>query len=105
MTPSSQDQNAVWIGHLDDLKARLNLNSDAKLARHLGFSPRYLSDVRKHGKPASAMLKFRVLDAFGLGWDMHTVLELLPDDVRDCVIAKLRDRHRGSNALSSIDPP
>ena len=79
-----------WIEKLDELKQKLDFPSDAALARALGVTPQYLSDVRRGGKPPSPLLKFRVLDKLAYAWTEAAALDLLPDEVRALVKDKLR---------------
>ena len=79
----------MWVERIDALKQQLGLTSDAALARRLGVTPQYLSDVRKGGKPASPLLKFRILDLSAYVWTEDTVLDLLPEELKDAVAAKL----------------
>jgi transcriptional regulator with XRE-family HTH domain len=80
-----------WIEKLDEVKQKLGYPSDAALARALGVTRQYLSDVRRGGKPPSPLLKFRILDKLAYAWTEGTALDLLSDDVREAVKAKLRE--------------
>lgn len=82
-----------WIEKLDELKLKLELGSDAGLARALEVTPQYLSDVRRGGKPPSPLLKFRVLDKLLQSWTESAALDLLPDEVRELVKDRLRNSH------------
>jgi transcriptional regulator with XRE-family HTH domain len=91
-----------WVEKFDELKKKLGLSSDAALARALGVTPQYLSDVRKGGKPASPLLKFRVLDKLAHTWTEAAALDLLPDEVRALVREKLRVFKSGSKEATEL---
>ena len=93
-----------WLEMLDQMKESLGLRSDAAMARRLGVTPQYLSDVRRGAKQPSAMLKFRILDKMDFAWTDDTVLELLPEELRDLVEAKVQAARGARGSIQSGRP-
>ena len=91
MNPDYLAPDLNWVELLEELKQKLGVRSDAALARHLGFTPQFVSDVRRGGKPASPLLKYRVLDLLLPQWTASAALSLLDQEVRVLVLERLRD--------------
>ncbi|NTV93911.1 MAG: helix-turn-helix transcriptional regulator [Thiobacillus sp.] len=56
-----------------------------QLAGDLGVSQQYLNDVAKGAKPASPMLRFKLLGRMGYDISFEYFMLLLPDDVATAV--------------------
>lgn len=65
-----------------ELKASRGQN-DAQMARTLGFSRQYISDVKVGKVHPSLSLIFKVCDAQGYVWTRDRLLGLLPDEIAE----------------------
>lgn len=70
-----------FINHaLDDLKERMQLQSDAALAEHLGVSRQMLGQVRSGETRVPPAMLARVIDKAGYALTRDAILSLLPRD-------------------------
>lgn len=75
---------------MDWQKAINQLAEDRKisirqLAADLGVSQQFLNDVARGSKPASPMLKLKVLDRLGYDLTRDTLLLIFPDDIAQAI--------------------
>ena len=88
---------------LDDLKARMSLQSDSALAEHLEVSKQMLSQVRAGTARAPARMIAKLLDRAGYAITRDSLLSLLPKETAATV--KAYDNKRRSRRTKVISDP
>lgn len=88
-----------WADALNQLAASKEL-SLRKLAPLLGFRHVYVSEVARGIKPASPLLRVRILAALGHQFCRDDLMLVLPDDVADEIRRLTRKGKHGMFELS-----
>ena len=68
-----------WNERLNELKRRLEIESETQLAKTLGVTQQAINLIRNGADPG-AMLKFTILDKLGFTSLRDAVLEVLPEE-------------------------
>lgn len=68
-----------WIERIDEMKRRMDLNSDAQTAKMLGISQQALSQIRCGDVEMGPLTKLTLMDKLGFTSLRDALLEVLPE--------------------------
>ena len=77
-----QYDDGFWVARIEQIKEKMDVNSDYELARALSISPTMLSNQRAGKDGLSSVAKIKILDKLGYAVARDALVSLLPPRIR-----------------------